>query len=312
MADQSNPEARTSAVEGEREERLLSPPRPDLSPRPVPDPGPGGTGHGSSGGPTPAPSPAHAADRLGPGQQLNVNDRLTPPNARTYLILQPDGNLVLYRSYNEAALWSSHTYGKAITRAVMQNDGNFVCYDNSGRAYWATGTHDHPGSRIILQDDGNLVLYDPNTVPLWASNTAHNWDPMTFYTDRQHVGTGEWMESWASLASNGLISGHTHIWCTKDLAGFHGSVFPVLLDGTGNIVWPPNPQDVKHQYGVDGRWVGVSDRTSYWSDQVDAGALGQAKSLALIQFLDPKNMLLTDLHIIGKALPVVAAMIAAL
>lgn len=212
-----------------------------------------------------------------------------------------DGNLVLYRNDNSAALWSSHTRGKPVNRAVMQSDGNFVCYDKMGHAFWATGTNGHPGAYVVLQDDSNLVVYSAGNTPLWASHTVHDWKPFTVDTDDVHLDTGEWMHSWASMAGNGVISGHTRIWCTNELSGFHGSVFPVLLDANERVLWPPNPQVSKHQYGVDGVLIGTHDRTEYWANQPDPATVAQAKSLAIIQFLDPKNMLLTDLGILGKA-----------
>jgi hypothetical protein len=95
----------------------------------------------------------------------------------------------------------------------MQSDGNFVCYDQSGHAFWATRTWGHPGSYIVLQDDGNLCLYSPNNSLLWQSGTNQNWDTMTTDTGDVSVGNNNHMQSWASMNSAGLISGHTHTWC---------------------------------------------------------------------------------------------------
>ena len=114
--------------------------------------------------------------QLDANQQLNINDKLVAENNRTTLIMQGDGNLVLYRTFDSVALWSSNTPGKPVTHAVMQADGNFVCYDDNGIAYFSTGTGQR-GSSIILQDDGNLVVYGPPGVETyWTSNTAQNWD----------------------------------------------------------------------------------------------------------------------------------------
>jgi hypothetical protein len=252
------------------------------------------------------------SNSLQENQQLNVNDQLISSNNKAHLIMQNDGNLVLYRNDNDEALWASNTAGTPVNRAVMQGDGNLVCYDQDGRAYWSSGTYEHPGSLVVLQDDGNLVVYSSTGNALWSSGTSQNWDPMTVDTLDAHLGTGEWMRSWASVSSSGLISGHTRTWCTIDLRGFHGSIVPVLLGTDGKAVWPPNPQDAKHQYGVDGAWIGTHDRTDYWSNQVDSGSLAKAEILHCIQFLDPRNMLLADLGIIGRALPDIVAAIAAI
>jgi hypothetical protein len=91
-------------------------------------------------------------------------------NGKYNLVMQDDGNLVLYR-VNGPALWASGTYGIAIQHAVMQYDGNLVLYDYAGRARWASGTYGNPGALLYVQCDGNVVIYKPN-VPIWATNTV--------------------------------------------------------------------------------------------------------------------------------------------
>jgi hypothetical protein len=116
--------------------------------------------------------------RLDPNQQLNINDKLIADNKRTILILQADGNLVLYRNFDNSPLWASDTAGEPVTRAIMQPDGNFVCYDRHETPLWSSGTQGHPGAWLQLQDDGNLAVLPvgTSTVPLWASMTTQNWD----------------------------------------------------------------------------------------------------------------------------------------
>jgi hypothetical protein len=150
-------------------------------------------------------------------QQLNVNQQLVAPNGKTHLVMQPDGNLVLYRNDTGAALWASRTWHKPVNRAVMQGDGNFVCYDSKGHAYWASGTAGHPDFHIVLLDDGNLVIYDTNMTELWTTNTVENWDPFTVDTGDVHLDTGEWMHASASMCHTGLTTGRSRVWCTIDL-----------------------------------------------------------------------------------------------
>ena len=238
--------------------------------------------------------------RLDANEQLTVGQELTPDNNTTRLVMQGDGNLVLYPNDNNKALWATGTNGKPVNRAIMQGDGNFVCYDANNHAYRATGTNGSPGSYIVLQDDGNLVVYGPNNGPLWASNTVQNWDPLSADTGNEHVATGHWMHSWASVASNGLISGHTRTWTTVDLEGFHGSALPTLVDAENKVIWPSKPDQQKHTYPVDGVWLGVHDRTDYWANQVDAATLQNAKGLHVIEYYDPHGQLLNDLGILLK------------
>ena len=110
------------------------------------------------------------ADTLRSGQSLPVNGTLTSADGRFVLIMQGDGNLVMYRQ-GGAARWASATDGRRFGRLDMQTDGNFVLYDPAGVPLWATGTDGHPGAFLVMQDDGNLVIYAPNGAALWASGT---------------------------------------------------------------------------------------------------------------------------------------------
>jgi len=111
-------------------------------------------------------------DRLNGNQQLNVNDRLFSPNGKFTLVMQGDGNLVLYTTDTGKVVWSSNTWNTPtlVTHAIMQNDGNFVCYDANGKEYWSSKTWNHAGAFVVLQDDGNLVVRDGGSgVNLWTS-----------------------------------------------------------------------------------------------------------------------------------------------
>ncbi|KAJ3499586.1 hypothetical protein NLG97_g201 [Lecanicillium saksenae] len=105
------------------------------------------------------------------GQALSVDQSLTSPNGRFALTLQADGNLVLHTG--STALWTSQTAGRyAVQDVIMQGDGNFVMYDNSGHPIWSSGsaTQDAISPYIQIQDDGNLVVYAIHS--LWATNTG--------------------------------------------------------------------------------------------------------------------------------------------
>lgn len=91
---------------------------------------------------------------------------LVSPNGSYTLVMQGDGNLVLYVR-GGGARWVSGT-NKAGATAWMQSDGNLVIYSPSGGALWSSGTWGHPGSRLLVQDDGRGVIYSPAGVALWA------------------------------------------------------------------------------------------------------------------------------------------------
>ena len=105
-------------------------------------------------------------DRLKPGQCLKVNEFLISPKGSYRLVLQSDGNLVLYAGMT--VLWATDTNGKPVTQAVMQTDGNFVLYGADHRSYWASKTDGHPGAFIVLQEDNNLVIYESQNQPVFG------------------------------------------------------------------------------------------------------------------------------------------------
>lgn len=105
---------------------------------------------------------------LEPGETLQRGESLVSPNGLYRLVLQDDGNLVLYQK-NEA-MWFTGTQGQAIKELVMQPDGNAVLYKYSGASAWNTNTERNPNSCLTLQNDGNLVIY--KRIAIFATNTA--------------------------------------------------------------------------------------------------------------------------------------------
>lgn len=138
------------------------------------------------------------ANTLQANQQLSINDQLPSNNGLLSVMMQGDGNVVLYRTQFGRALWASNTEGMPVTHVIMQADGNLVAYSTDGTAYWATGTQGHPGARAVLQDDGNFVVYDSANNALWASNTVQDFNSPTFrYTDDsgyKYDETSEWVK----------------------------------------------------------------------------------------------------------------------
>jgi hypothetical protein len=173
---------------------------------------------------------------LGIGQQLQSN------NGRYVLVMQNDGNLVLYAG--PTVVWATNTWSLPIwlrpNRAVMQDDGNFVLYSPANNPAWASGTHDHPGSRIWLQDDRNLVIYDPNSRPLWASNT---WIPTTTpatpvqVSKNEEVGWGKRMETKVTLYRNGQLAVDSFTKNDNWTGGLRGRILVVCVNAAGRAHW---------------------------------------------------------------------------
>ncbi|MFI5528766.1 PQQ-binding-like beta-propeller repeat protein [Kitasatospora sp. NPDC051853] len=93
------------------------------------------------------------------------------------LVMQPDGNLVLYSKATGNSRWHSGTWGNEGATVTMQGDGNLVVRAVDGRALWSTGSWDFRNARLVVQDDLNLVLYAVSPgrrgeiLARWASGT---------------------------------------------------------------------------------------------------------------------------------------------
>lgn len=114
------------------------------------------------------PSPAH---EMSYDDTLVTQQMMTSQDGRFTLVLQQDGNLVLY--FGATPLWATHTPSGRSFYFRVQGDGNAVLYDINFQAIWATHTLGHPGAVLTLQNDGDLVLRDAaGTSVLWRSNTC--------------------------------------------------------------------------------------------------------------------------------------------
>ena len=174
-------------------------------------------------------------DRLNPGDALYPNQHLTSHGGELALVMQADGNLVLYAPGGQR-VWDTGTDGQWVSRAVMQEDGNFVLYGPVG-AIWSSHTHDHPGSTLVLQDDGNVVIFDPGRQPLWASGTRYDRDaPITASKD-QRVGDEKRLTTTATLYRDGLLVLDVFSKCTHPFEPLRGDVAVVAVNAAGRAHW---------------------------------------------------------------------------
>ena len=156
---------------------------------------------------------AFAADSLEKGQKLLPGERITSTNGDYYLIMQNDGNLVLYKKVGSGkeALWSSKTTGKPSARAVMQWDGNFVIYSNTSGALWSSNTHVNNPAKLVMQNDGNLVIYKTDGTAIWSTKTT------------QEICRTEYVDHWGGV----VVDGYTQF------GGYSCTVYAPLLPVPG-------------------------------------------------------------------------------
>lgn len=115
-------------------------------------------------------APANA-DRMTNGETLVLTQFLISPNAAATLLLQQDGNLVVYCASNPK--WATGTTAGRSMYFQAQSDGNLVVYDVDFLPIWASNTSGNPGAVLTLLNSGNLILKDSTgATTLWQSSTT--------------------------------------------------------------------------------------------------------------------------------------------
>lgn len=101
------------------------------------------------------------------GEKIVMGYQCKVPVAK--LVFQTDGNFIIYDNRGKAT-WSA----KSFENAVLQEDGNFVIYDVDGNAIFASGTAGK-GQTMEFRDNGNLVILDAEGNSVWNSWSLSNF-----------------------------------------------------------------------------------------------------------------------------------------
>lgn len=105
-------------------------------------------------------------------------DRLVSPNGRYTLLLQRDGNLVLYDPTGvatwaaswDAVHWAFGDPAMFHRLCLQSRDGHLVIYNSKGFATWWSNTNSVPPavSSLSLANNGRLTLEDKDGNVLWS------------------------------------------------------------------------------------------------------------------------------------------------
>ena len=115
------------------------------------------------------------------GQYLMNGQALVSNNGRFKIVMQDDGNLVIYIDSckickrAETPIWASRSQhkGYAPYKLVMQGDNHLCIYSACGACIWANGMHGKGRGKVEarMQDDGNFVVYDEDEAAVWCTRT---------------------------------------------------------------------------------------------------------------------------------------------
>lgn len=108
------------------------------------------------------------SSRLVAGWSMSSGERLLSPQGRFVLIMQSDGNLVLYNA-QFAPVWSSRTYGQPGSSAALLAGGGLVVLSPAGRTIWQALPANTAAQYLDVQDDGNLVAYTSAPTATWSA-----------------------------------------------------------------------------------------------------------------------------------------------
>jgi len=90
------------------------------------------------------------------------------------LVIQADGNLVLYDMVSGAVRWSSNTAGvggAAPYKLTLQASGELGIYDANNKQFWSSNTANKGVApyKLKVRDLHSLKIVDSNGTPLWSN-----------------------------------------------------------------------------------------------------------------------------------------------
>jgi len=105
------------------------------------------------------------------GSEIVPSKKYFSENKQYYMILQNDGNLVIYTN-SGGFKWGSFNNLQVPLKAkkvIIQSDGNFVFYGDNNRYLWGLDRKISlkSGSNLSLSNSGELLLIGPNGEVLW-------------------------------------------------------------------------------------------------------------------------------------------------
>jgi len=118
------------------------------------------------------------------------------------------------------------------------------------------------------------------------------------------LGAGHYMRTWGVLRktdSGAHADATTRTRTITMFGGFRGGVNMVYSDASGF----PVGMSATMSYGVDGTWIGRSDRTDYWSQDLPSDWANRTTSLSIFHFWNPNSLQDQVRKLVDAAKPIV-------
>ena len=103
------------------------------------------------------------------------------------------------------------------------------------------------------------------------------------------LGAGHYMRTYGALrktSPGARIDATTRTWTITMFGGFRGGVQIIFSDAEG---FPIGASPVQ-RFGVDGTWIGRSDRTDYWSATLNEDWATRVTDISIFHFWDPNRL----------------------
>jgi hypothetical protein len=182
----------------------------------------------------------NVTDILKAGESLRAGQELVSNNGQNRLIMQYDGNLVVY--IPTGPRWDTGTWALPLAmrpnRLDMQADGNIALFNDQNFVAWEAHIATKGGTHLAMQDDSNLVVYRDDNSPVWATNTrpVQAVGEVKAYT-KAEVAWAKHTEVWATMYRNGSLVVNTKSKCDAPISGYRPNTLIVAVDGQGRLVW---------------------------------------------------------------------------
>jgi hypothetical protein len=87
------------------------------------------------------------------------------------------------------------------------------------------------------------------------------------------------------LTETGHVDASTRTATFTWFGGYHGGTKLLLADGDDIVIG----ESSLHRFGVDGTWIGTSDRSDYWSEDLDVAVSRRATSMTAFLTSSPND-----------------------